>query len=146
MSSSPKLCPICNHEMVAHRFINESLSNHFYFVDKDKTSFIYYNCTLPDIVSDNRPYPIHTYSLYTTLYDGNYYQGVYLLEHNIAVRVFHALYKTEIEYFSVSTEGRAPGNYLEDTTIITLDNRLLKFDFPKLEKVIKKAKSLAPFL
>lgn len=141
-----KKCPICNSEMISNRFINEPISNHFFFVDKDKTSFIFYSCNLPDIKSDNRSYPIHTYSLYTTLYDGIYYQGIYLVEHNLSIRNYHALYKTEIEYFSSSLEPEDMFNSVEETTLVTLSNRLLDFDFPNLEKAIKKAKSLAPFL
>lgn len=146
MSSSPKLCPICNSEMKAERYINESLSHHFRFVDKDKTSFIYYYCSRPDIKSDNKPYPIHTYSLYTTLYDGNLYEGIYFLIPRIAVRMFHALYKTEIEYFSHNTLSSVFVGVIENSETITLDNRLLLPDYPKLEKLLDKAKSLAPFL
>lgn len=146
MSYSPKLCPICNDEMRSDRYINEPLSKHFYFVNKDKTSFIFYHCRRPDIKADNKPYPIHTYSLYTTLYDGILYEGIYLIESNICVRIFNALYKTEIEYFSSLLEGKDPTAYIEESQIITLDNRLLSPDYPKLEKLLGKAKSLAPFL
>lgn len=142
---SPKLCPICQTEMRAQRYINEPLDNHFRFVDKDKTSFIYYKCNLPDVKSDNKPYPIHTYSLYTTLYDGDLYQGIYLYDINASIRIFHALYKTEIVYYSAEISS-VPGGPATDPDVIVLDNRLLTPDYPKLDKLIEKAKSLAPFL
>lgn len=145
MSSSPKLCPICSTEMIVQRHINEPLDNHFRFVDKDKTSFNYYKCNLPDIISDNKPYPIHTYSLYTTLYDGILYQGIYLYKINIAIKIFHALYRTEISYFTNKDIDNV-GYYAEESDLIVLDNRLLEPDYPKMEKLISKAKSLAPFL
>lgn len=130
------------------RYINEPLEYHFQFVDKDKTSFMFYNCNLPDVKSDNKPYPIHTYSKYTTLYDGNLFEGMYLLEHGFAIRIFNALNKTEIEYFSnnLSNNYIDTFNTIEISTTIDLHNRLLKPDYPKLEKLISKVKNLAPFL
>lgn len=145
MSSSPKQCPVCDSAMTEERYINESLDKHFRFVDKDKTSFFYYRCNLPDVKSDNKPYPIHTYSLYTTLYDGTLYEGIYLYDIHISVRIFYALYKTEIVYYNTKYNTE-PGIPDTDPEMITLDNRLLEPDYPKLEKLINKVKSLAPFL
>ena len=143
MSVLAEVCPICNTEMFPSRYINQSLSDHFpRFIDKDKASFIYYNCNLPDIKSDNRPYPIHTFSKYTTLYGGNLFEGMYLIEHGFAVRIYNSLFKTEIEYYS----GGNMKNPLEVSTILDLPNKLLVPDYPKLEKLITKVKNLTPFL
>jgi hypothetical protein len=132
--------------MIQRRYINELVSNHFPFIDKDKTSFIYSYCNLPDIIANNRDYPLHTFSEYSSLYGHPLYQGIFFSKFNFTVRCFYVLYKTEIEYYSGSVAYNNTIDYHERSEILELNNRILEPDYPKLEKLIKKAKSLAPFL
>lgn len=131
-------CPICHCELRHSKYINK----HCLVLNK-KISYVESVCNQPDVMSDNKSYPIHLFFQVCSLYGELLYQKVQLITHYFEADINYPLHKSSILIFGkpdiYATVAVPPD-------IINMDNRLLEFDFPQLEKLINKANTCKLFL
>lgn len=139
MIPAHEICPICNEAIRHIKYINKTC----HILDNKKMSFVESVCNQPDVMSDNKPYPIHLFFQVTSLYGELLYQKVQLITHNFEADVNYPLHKSS---FLLMAKPDIYATTYTPPDIVKLDNRLLEFDFPNLEKLINKANTCKMFL
>lgn len=137
MSCSHEKCPVCGKDLLHAKYLNQLC-----VVLSQKTSFVESICNQVKELSDESEYPQHLFFQVTSLYGQLMYEKINFPSRNFEVEVNYIKVSKQsvITYFNVANSASTtPATKLEI-------NRLLELDYPKLEKVIRKVKTLAPFL
>jgi hypothetical protein len=137
MSCSHEKCPVCGKDLLHAKYLNQLC-----VVLSQKTSFVESVCNQMADPPDESVYPTHLFFQITSLYGALLYEKINFPYKSFEVEVNYTKIAKQsvITYFS-------PPNVLKSVPPTKLEiNRLLELDYPKLEKVIRKVKTLAPFL
>lgn len=142
MLSSHETCPICGKGLLHSKKLNQPCA----VVDNKKMSFVESICNTNN-TDINQEFPHHIFFQVTSLYGELLYQKIDLIKYNCEVDINYTSHSSQLKYLKPSrwNEGTQTwqGGQID---VVPLENFLLDFDYPKLEKIIKKVKTLAPFL
>lgn len=144
MLSSHEICPICGKELLHSKKLNQSCA----VVDHKKMSFVESICNTGSNDIEHGS-PAHIFFQITSLYGCLLFQKIHLANHNFEVDINYTKHTSTITYlprqniFDQKTQTWITNFQPEK---VPLEEVLLDLDYPKLEKIIKKVKTLAPFL
>lgn len=136
MLSSHETCPVCQRELKHAKYINKKCAA----LDGKAISFVESVCNL--VTDEEHEYPRHIFFQVTTLYKTCLMEKIQFPFDSFEVEVNYHRSNTIITYLPKPDPFAANARPLDKIEM----KRLLDLDYPSLEKVIKKAKTLALFL
>jgi hypothetical protein len=136
MLSSHEVCPICHREMKHAKYLNKECQA----LGGRRISFLESICNL--VTDEEQEYPRHTFFQVTTLYGERLMEKIQFPFDSIEVEVNYHKSQSIITYLPKSDPYAPPVAQVDKIEM----KRLLSLDYPKLDKVIQKAKTLALFL
>lgn len=125
MLPSHKQCPICNLNLCVNAYVNE----HCLQLDK-KISYIKGTC-------NSLTHKEYSFSQVTSLYNELFYEQITVKNNDIIISNNYINRKTIISYSSKNSGALESLEY---------NQKMIEFDYPKMEKIIRKAKILALLL
>lgn len=146
MSSSHETCPICHRELVHAKYLNRPCK----IAGGQAMSFLESTCNNVDFSKPSPDYPFHLFFQVSSLYETKLFESVSFPDINRLVSVNYVTMTSEITYYGPSdthfiTSPHAPTTFTPPQ-IVTVKNKVLTLDYPKLEKIRDKIRILAPFL
>lgn len=140
MSLSHDKCPICNRELQHSKYFNHPCMA----AGGKNLSYLDSVCNnVKDFQKPPEGYPIHTFFQVTSLYGDCLEEAVLFPDTGVDVSVNYIKQVSTITYFA--RYNYTDTAYKEPMKIVW-EGRVLEFDYPKLEKLINKVRTLAPFL